>query len=498
MFGTQDSVVDPSEVFSAMTASLLEKQPKPFNPIYAIKPGPQTKLKIGGKPPREIFYRDTLTFMTNLPPAVQPKICTCKYNCSGAPAAFICHSCAIYDPSKSAYYCSECFPARHPWYRVQHIFTEIENDESIAHTLKVAHRMAEMSRYDSEGKGILRKIQNQKPNLALVADDEKVDNQLREYGRKVVAVEEHILELRERLRRDIEHGDVIPLRRSLISFCYTEPDQTLLQIGDSSQPGTQPGTRSGTPRESYAQKHIIPALESLRNCPMFASEPLFQSLEEGDEPETVHIDSNTVGNEHRRLHLHIPLQRGNTAESTDSMMISPSSDGVAPFRETQPGGNYMEPRLAGIDEADSSLAEGESVADNTVAVVAAESTHSTISMPTADATTATTTGTIHSVGVQRAMSGVSYTSVAHSDDIDSVYTTSTHNTKIGAGLSFADSNSANSAHSSDVSSLSRSSTSIQKIFKGYLARRTVSKMLTTRLMRVFSADIGRGKCVFHI
>jgi hypothetical protein len=45
---------------------------------------------------------------------------------------------------------------------------------------------------------------------------------------------------------------------------------------------------------------------------------------------------------------------------------------------------------------------------------------------------------------------------------------------------------------SDLSSLTKSSIDIQRVFKGYLTRRTVSKMLTTRLVRVFSLDANRG------
>ena len=47
---------------------------------------------------------------------------------------------------------------------------------------------------------------------------------------------------------------------------------------------------------------------------------------------------------------------------------------------------------------------------------------------------------------------------------------------------------------SDISSLTRSAVSIQRILKGYLTRRIVSKMLCTRLMRVFSLEANRGLC----
>lgn len=632
------TVVDPMEVFASMTASLLEKQPKPFNPMYAIKPAPPHKLKVGGKPPREVFYRDTLIFMTSLPPPVQSKLCTCKYLCNGDAASIICHSCSIYDPTKAAYYCSKCFPTRHPWYRVPHLHTVIENDESISHTLKVAHRIAEASRYDNEGKGILRKIQNQKPNLAFVADDEKVDNQLREYGRKVTALEDHVLQLRERLRRDIIHGDVIPQRRSLYTNSETDVarGQHLIRMSDESSDLIDSTPTSGTLLDSTRAESATnnsaestnpeedgggeaggdqtrTKLEQLRRQPIFDSEPLFTSLQESERfdesaPETVGGSGGGWNRaDVRKLALteRSPFLRGDTADSADSMTFSPDEGGSF-FREDS---NFNIARSAGphlqaIEETDSVVTEPTEAGisptrqDTTTAVVATtaplnpqlslsenpEVTSAAIFPPTGNNDSAAPqwdqvalteeaeekgTSLSSPGGLRRVLSGISFTSVAHSD-IDSVHPhsfnqhhhepylhvtpfgqqtaaataaatassssdprdrpaplsgnsneerTHQHQSKqeqpsLSAKLRSAQSanwlssiasveeaslegsistmGSSSAASDSDVSSLSKSSISIQRIFKGYLARRTVSKMLTTRLMRVFSLEANRG------
>jgi len=200
-----DDIMDPSDMLLAMSSSLMEKQPKPFNPSYSfqdsVAPG---LLKIGGRPPREVFYRKTVTFMTKIPARVPSKVCSCKYLCEGGEATIICHSCSIYDINHAYYYCQTCFNARHPWYRLPHVFTDIENDESIQHTLKVAHRVSEVSRYELEGKNMLSNLREEERRLRYIADDELVDNSLREYGRKAVALEEHISSLRLMLKHDLE------------------------------------------------------------------------------------------------------------------------------------------------------------------------------------------------------------------------------------------------------------------------------------------------------
>ncbi|KAJ1442696.1 hypothetical protein B484DRAFT_414693, partial [Ochromonadaceae sp. CCMP2298] len=226
---------EPLDVLLSMTASLMERQPKAFDPVYGIVGDKQHTLRVGGKPPREVFYRNTETFMTPMPPPMAPKLCTARFMCQevrrggqggqggqgaqgaqggqkggeGAPATVVCYSCAVYAPGRAAYYCQACFDARHPWYRSPHISRPIEVDEGVEHTLKSSHNRAEANRYAAEGVQVLDRLRQEKPKLAYVADDEKIDAQLGTYGRELLKFEKSVLSLRANLQQDLASGDTL-------------------------------------------------------------------------------------------------------------------------------------------------------------------------------------------------------------------------------------------------------------------------------------------------
>ena len=137
-------LVDLNQVLGSMVESLLEKQPVAFEVKYEYE-DEKIDFKIGGKPPRDIFYRNTSRFLTNLPPAIPEKNCKCMYLCNGDLAAVKCFTCSMYDVEGSYVYCQRCFDHRHPWYRVPHIFADIEHDENIEHSMIIANRIADVS-----------------------------------------------------------------------------------------------------------------------------------------------------------------------------------------------------------------------------------------------------------------------------------------------------------------------------------------------------------------
>ncbi len=197
-----EDVVNFNDVLMSMVESLVEKQPVAFTDTLVYQDA-AIKFKIGGKPPREIFYRNTLTFMTKLPPAVQTKLCSCKYLCVGAPAEIKCHSCSIYDPKGMSFFCQDCFDAYHPSHRVPHLFVSIDKDEYIPHTLKVSHRIAEANRYEKEGGDMLTHLRGEYKRLNFVADDASIDDKMRIFGRRALVLEDELQALRSRLQKDI-------------------------------------------------------------------------------------------------------------------------------------------------------------------------------------------------------------------------------------------------------------------------------------------------------
>ncbi len=198
----QESELHPNDILKAMAACLVEDN----SAVYQIAHIPDREppvLETIKKPPKEIFYRKTQLFATKIPDEVGPKRCTCQYLCTGAAATIKCLSCVLYDPKGLGFFCKMCFDARHPWYRVPHIFNDIETDESVQHTLKVSHRRAEMVRYERESHEQLKLLRENIPKLKYIADDIKVSNGLQSAGTRSVALEKHIREYRKVLRADI-------------------------------------------------------------------------------------------------------------------------------------------------------------------------------------------------------------------------------------------------------------------------------------------------------
>ena len=138
-----EEIVEVYDVFAAMAESLVESQV-----LFQVPnvPDQVVPINIGGRPPREFFYRNTATYTTQLPPAILPKRCSCKFLCTGAAATIKCYSCSIFDPTGTGFFCDLCFQNRHPWYRVPHTFASIDEDENIEYTLKVAERRAQAAR----------------------------------------------------------------------------------------------------------------------------------------------------------------------------------------------------------------------------------------------------------------------------------------------------------------------------------------------------------------
>jgi len=130
------------------------------------------------------------------------------YLCTGSRATIKCLSCAIYDVKKLGYFCDVCFKARHPWYRVPHIFADIDNDENLEYTLKVQHRTAQVARIEQEGKEMLGKLRNNYQRLEIIGDDLKVDTNLRKAARTSVQLEDRVRDMKQWLRNDLREKGV--------------------------------------------------------------------------------------------------------------------------------------------------------------------------------------------------------------------------------------------------------------------------------------------------
>jgi hypothetical protein len=199
-----EEAVNPDEVFRSMAESLIEGQS-----FYKV---PQKNDKIpdpveGVRPNKDIFYRTMPLYSKKPPNPVMPRRCSCQYLCTGAVAVIKCLSCAAMDVKGVGYYCQLCFTARHPHYRVPHVWSEIEKDETVSPNKKNAYFKIEMQRVENEGRDLMRRIDKQREKLRILDTDVKTDDELRNAGRKMVSVEVMLRSLRRQLRVDIRSKD---------------------------------------------------------------------------------------------------------------------------------------------------------------------------------------------------------------------------------------------------------------------------------------------------
>ena len=205
-----EDIVGMMDVLNAMSQSLLdvkEEEKKVFNTDMK-----QFKIKTQGRPPKQIFYRDTIVLQSKPPPEHKKERCTTKFVCHGSLATIKCLTCAMTDPAGVGYYCNACFKQKHPWYRVDHIHTDIEQSENIRNSQKLQDSQLEQSRQLIDGQNTVGKIKNQIAMLKTVSDDLKVDTEIRSVARRSVQLETKLAKLRRELRSDVRlRGGVITL-----------------------------------------------------------------------------------------------------------------------------------------------------------------------------------------------------------------------------------------------------------------------------------------------
>lgn len=196
-----ESNVTMDDILSSMSFTLLKQ--KAVVKSINIPDRVVVKPIIGGKPPKEIFYRKALVQKVKPPKSHSVERCSNVYLCLGAKATLKCLSCALYDLKGLGYYCDLCFKARHPWYRVTHICIPIYQNESIALSMSKQTSQLEADRERLDTYKTLETIKKDKERLVLLADDLAVDNNIRTAARKSVQLTSSLLVLKRKLRKQI-------------------------------------------------------------------------------------------------------------------------------------------------------------------------------------------------------------------------------------------------------------------------------------------------------
>lgn len=199
-----EDAADIDEVLSSMAESLVEGQA--FYKVPQLPDADPSPLK-AIRPSKDIFYRTLPLYTKNPPGNVAQRRCSCMYLCTGAVATIKCISCASMDVQGVGYFCQVCFNARHPWYRVPHVYVDIEDDEDVLYNRKTANFRMEMLRCEHEGQDLLKRIEKQKSKLDHIGDDANFDDTLRTAGRAAMNVESKLRLLRRKLRVDIRTKD---------------------------------------------------------------------------------------------------------------------------------------------------------------------------------------------------------------------------------------------------------------------------------------------------
>lgn len=473
-------VVQLNDVLYAMADSVMETVPKPFNPVLKFQ-DKKINIKIGGKPPREIFYRKTLTFLTKLPPPVQPKICSCQYLCDGDPAVIKCHSCSIYTPTNAAFYCQKCFDARHPWYRVAHIYSSIEIDESIEHTLKVAHRISEATRYEKEGQELLKGLMHEKSRVEYIADDEKIDNQMREFGRRAVALEDHIEQLRKNLRVDME---VSVRRKSLVMNEHMHERWMKRLSMHMDQTASISEAHRSNLEEALAAAQKILDTEGSSPPKLVPTAPILEEIM--PLPRNKSIRGSMVGS------IFLPMINTAVSEATtsvDQQQQQPeTTESVLLTPEIEPIGSDSVPPPTAVSNYDT--APQTNTWDNSPRIE--ESTDQIISaLPFAKPSVVEDPVAEDPVAEEsQSLSSAIPLEVNSTPVIDDLPATTEEH--VGNNDTSNNNNEA-ASHKYDESIAVPAARKIQAAWRGYLGRRMVSDMMLLRLLRVWSPTYGRGK-----
>ena len=203
-------IVGMMDVLNAMSQSLLDV--KEEDKKVANADTKKFHIKTQGRPPKQIFYRDTIVIQSKPPPVHKKERCTTKFVCHGSLATIKCLTCAMTDPAGLGYYCNACFKQKHPWYRVEHVHTDIGESENIRNSQKLQDAQLEKSRQVIDGHNTVSKIKDQISKLEEVSDDIKVDTEIRSVARRSVQLETKLAFMRRELRHDVRSkGGIITL-----------------------------------------------------------------------------------------------------------------------------------------------------------------------------------------------------------------------------------------------------------------------------------------------
>ena len=134
----------PPDVYNVMGQALYNIAPEDMVKSSRPKSPPDRRPK----PSMNQFYEGS-RFYYDAPKEPQSPLCTCHQMCPEKTpniASYKCFSCVKFDPKKKGWFCNACFNKMHPWYREQHHYVHISEDDDMEYDLVAQNYRAELDR----------------------------------------------------------------------------------------------------------------------------------------------------------------------------------------------------------------------------------------------------------------------------------------------------------------------------------------------------------------
>ena len=134
----------PPDVYNVMGQALYNIAPEGLVKSSRPESPPDRRPK----PSMNQFYEGS-RFYYDAPKEPQSPLCTCHQMCPEKTpniASYKCFSCVKFDPKKKGWFCNACFNKMHPWYREQHHYVHISEDDDMEYDLVAQNYRAELDR----------------------------------------------------------------------------------------------------------------------------------------------------------------------------------------------------------------------------------------------------------------------------------------------------------------------------------------------------------------
>ncbi len=188
----------PGDIYHAMGDALLDVAPE-----RRVKGGrPPSPENVRPKIPPNVFY-DGSRYYYDAPPEPQAPRCTCNTVCTAKEpnlASFKCHSCVKFDAKGKGWFCIACFNKHHPWYREEHHYVPIAEDDDMEYDVVSQNYRAELDRTLNGIQTLIKKMKDAQTVCREIDEDYRPDDMLKENAKRIEKSTQRVWELKHFVR----------------------------------------------------------------------------------------------------------------------------------------------------------------------------------------------------------------------------------------------------------------------------------------------------------